>query len=284
MRPLSHPPAPTLDRDDAHATAHLLNAFGAYCAVSELPLPDRAHAFHAARGVEVDTVERVDDWSELIVLDSISLGALRHWSGRPTDAVRLPHRDLTFLPGDDTMFRYALEDVSVVYLGDDGESSGAPVREQLVIVRSDDDLARRTIDAFALNTRYFDEAAGEFRIPRTDYLAMVDHRVHHRTRAWSTAERIAELISEAGETASPLILDQARHVAAATGFWSVWATVLWERFEDLPILRRILTEPRENVEALEAIRRDTRPDAGTPALGPNPHQVFPGTHPNALGS
>lgn len=284
MRPLQPLRVPDSEGVGQHSTALLMNAFGPYCSISERPVPDVVHAWSVSRHEEVGVVGSGGAYDDLLLLDPASRTALRASSRTDLSGLRLPGRDLTFTLPDPPLFRYALEPVAVTYLDDDGEADGAPVEEQLAIVRSDDEAARRTIDAFALNTQYFDAALGNLRIPRRHYLAMMDHRLHHRTTAWRRAERLAELIDAAAPEARNLLLDQARHVAAATGFWSVWATVLWTRFQDVELARRALVEPREQVERLLEARRD----AGLPALahhiGSGPHNAFPGTRLEAFGA
>lgn len=276
MRPLAKPPL----SDDVRAEdipAFLLTQLGPFCAFSERPLRDVFRIWTALAWPPMpEPVALRPLWEELLPIDPTTLqAALSRWPillGRP--GILAPDRDDTFFLTGPSPFTYDMEEVTTWYLNDDGSPEGDPQVEMHVIVRGHGAAARATIDLFALNSIYYDPRTGELRIPRRSYLRMDDSRLQERTAAWNRATQAAALAAEVNEATRPLILDQIRMMAAMTGFWSVWATVFWKRFEDAETVRRVTVEPMRTFVAVTAEVIAPRPFA---LSGPGPHNAFPGT-------
>ena len=278
MRPLARPP-PDMLRPADHPAASL-GLFGPYCAFSERPLRDVFALWSGPDSMPPFGPEA--DWNAVLPIDPTTLEAalLRLTLPSATEPILRPDRDDTFSLTGDSPFTYDLEQVRVWYLDDEGAPEGEPTVEEHVIVRGRTDRAQATVRLFALNSIYYDEHQGELRIPRSAYLRMDDSRLQERTAAWLRAEEASQLAAQAeGAFARTLLLDQIRVMASMTGFWSVWATVFWNRFEDLETVRRVTIEPARTAAA----------DGGGPAerpapalSGPGPHNAFPGTRADGI--
>lgn len=279
MRPLARMHAPPRAAAERPAFASLMNAYGPYCAISERPLHEMAHAWHAGSQAEVSRVASPADWGELLLLDADTYAAAQGAEAAGADTgLMLPHRDLTFALDESSPFTYALEDVAVVQLDDNGQPLGATTTEPLAIVRAHDPRAQATIDRFALNSAYFDQERSTLRIPRSAYLSMQDQRLFERTLAWQRADQVAaSLAGVDGATRQEPLVAQLRLLAAATGFWSVWATVLWRRFHDKELLRRVLAEPEARTRRLLRLRAESTAVPADAPIGPGSHNAFPGT-------
>jgi hypothetical protein len=200
------------------------------------------------------------------------------FSGAP---ILWPDHDDTFSLTGDSPFTYGLSEIRVWYLDDEGRPEGEPAIEQHAIVRGSTPEAEATVRLFALNSIYYEEGAGELRIPRAAYLRMDDSRLQERTAAWQRAEQAAAVVAQAdsGFTRT-LLLDQIRVMASMTGFWSVWATVFWKRFEDMEIVRRVTIEPLRK-SMIEGAGLEG--GVGQPFFaGPGPHNAFPGTRADGI--
>ena len=133
----------------------------------------------------------------------------------------LPNRDLTFHLGSTSLIRYELSDIEVVVHDDDGSQERFSV--PLVLAIAGTEPAAATLSLFDLNRGA--EFERRLDIRRDDWLAAHDLRPFLRTEAWRHATQMAERLSNE----PPWSIGQmvtARHLIAATGFPSVWATVL----------------------------------------------------------
>jgi hypothetical protein len=283
MRPVAKTSVPSTELAAHPALALLINVLGPYCSYSERLLPDVAGVWNAQAGAaQPPEKPAADDWDNLLPVDVATLAAAAA-NMKPADVLR-PDRDVTFTVTDASPLVYALEPVQVIYLDDEGKPRGDAVTEQHVIVHGRTDRAKATIDAFALNTRYFDAGRGELRIPRSDYLSMVDTRLHDRKRVWDRATEAASAAASIDQPAMRnLLLDQIRLTASGSGYWSVWATVFWQRFRDAAMLRRLLMEPPESLRRTLQMRAATGVEPAPHSTGPGPHNAFPGTRSDWLG-
>jgi hypothetical protein len=277
MRPLQRPPIPE-ELASQSSYALLIDSFGPYCAISEEPLHDLAYVWDKSSNSEFLASESPgESWDNLLLLSSATREA---WDRRRTQAGSadagfdfvLPDIEPTFRL-QDSPFVYGLEKVRVTYLNESESNPSLqrtqlpvppPEVQELAIVRGRDPRAQATIDAFALNTEYFQPAEHQLRIPFGDYLSRRDPRLINRTRVWQMATESAHQISNLGNP-EPL-LSQLRTLAAATGYWSVWATVLWEYFGD--------PRPISAVLGPQSIPEDEI------AWGVTPFNRFPGTAPS----
>ena len=274
MRPLAlKVPSEDILRS-GNPAAILMGQVGPCCMVSERPLSDAAVVWHPRVGVlhHLEGPAAPDEWQGLYLLDPVTARVVLE-RGAPAPASLLhPGSDETFgLEG--SPFSYALEKIAVSYLDDEGSPEGEPQEEEHVIVRGNDTAALDTIRFFALNSIYFDEETGGLRMPRSDYLSMKDHRLHHRTRTWHKVSRAVGLLAAAETVADRALLMQGlRLLASSSGHWSLWATQLWSRFKDSDLVAAALGPGSDTAKLMELASV-----ADSDALGHGPHNAFPGT-------
>jgi hypothetical protein len=146
-----------------------------------------------------------------------------------------------------------------------------------VIVKASTPEAQATVDYFALNTAHFDAAASSIRIPFPTGPEPEDSRVDLRTRAWHTAVERAGKLSHEKPHMRRAHQEQITGLIGAYGFWSVWATVLWDRYRDRGLVSALLLPPA------------AKPAAGMLAVAAEPPSSlrgnaadFPGTRADAL--
>ncbi len=249
MRPLSRPPwRPRWAERDASEVARY--GLGSFCAACEMPLPQEAVAWHAGDGYFPGRRATIVEWPELLALCRRCAHAA-HEHGPPPPEALLPHRDLTFTLAAPSPLRYARDD--------DGRVS----------VVAQDGRASVTVGYFALNGLLPRDPGPEvddveaFRLT-VDY---VDPRPGLREQAWKQAEYYAgEMRRSDGEERGRL-LATIHLVAANTGFWSVWATVLWQSLQDADVLETALLPPAAPLRA----------GADAVAAEPAGHHAFGGT-------
>jgi hypothetical protein len=280
MRPVSKPRLPDFVFG-LSAEVLLFHALGEYCSLCERPLPAESWCWHKRLGTEGDVARvegansetivpseprRMDrsDWHNVLMLDWNCYLAQRDRKADVPLSLLLPDESsVCFRVDRDSPLTYRLEAVTLIITGPEGQVLDKRERES-VIVEGHTEAARETINYFALNTRYFDAARREFRIPEADALSLADRRVNQRTRVWHMATRLAETLAEFRSREGPeidLLIENARLAIAAAGFWSTWATVFWRKLNpDRPLLRRLLL-PRDQDWT----------------VGPGPHNLFPGT-------
>lgn len=279
MRPLKHPPLEISAQGNVSMAAMALQVFGPFCAVSERCLP-AAHTLWNAREHRAVNVDQPvnEEWRDCLLLDQTTFGIIEH-KPRP-EGLLLPHEQITFSLHD-SPFRYDLELVKVALLDEDGAVMADPEEQDLVIVSATTERAQRTIDFFALNGAGYDPEKNRLSIKRLDYLSMVDHRIFERTEAWQRALHVAAGIEEANDIRTRQFLaEQARLVVAASGFWSVWATVFWRAFADLDLVASMLVQQPRELEKLRVAFAESNRTFVPEILGHGPDNCFPGTHPD----
>ena len=251
--------------------AYLLQKLGPYCSFCERPLPDECWLWDKSSGFQLSSAlipitQTAVNWSDLFILDRNC--ALAHEQRRAY--YRQALGGLLLMPDDDEpSFRvrgpspitYSLKKFQSIVIDEEGKEI-TRTDVDAVLATGFTDEAIRTIEHFGLNTRYYDQATGVFRIPEDEYDSAYDRRVSQRTEAWRMAERLAGIIANTEESEfQNRLIDEARLTIAAAGFWSTWATVLSEQISSTGTLLRLLRAPDE----LEW------------TAGPGPHNTFPGT-------
>jgi hypothetical protein len=275
MRPLNRPKLTESRRNDP-AWALLMSAFGPYCSISEEPIYDVGFIWDKLQNSEHPFQQPVEDgWNNMLLLAPATFDAWQRHHGPEIGKVLLPDQHVTFSIFD-SAFVYSLEEVTVIFV-DENDEPLKDLREppllqsgpqQLAIVRGRDSVAQATIEMFSLNGEFFDAQEKVLRITEAEYLSRADARLGNRTAAWRRADRAAALIADVIPANRTSILGVARSIAATTGFWSVWATVLWQRFKDPRLLAAVLGP---------VDRHD-----GEGFIGAGPHNDFPGTSPGWL--
>jgi len=240
MRPLRRMTIPAEPVASRTAYALLLNVFGPYCAISEEPLYDVAYVWNRTTNSEFPFNQApAERWSDLLLLSPATCEAWRRHHDRPSSQLMIPDQEITFQL-DNSPISYSLETVNVVLIDNNDEIVPTAKSEKLVIAQGNNERARATIDTFSLNTEYFNPATKELRLPAEEYLSRRDAPLRSRTVAWKRATDAAEQIAGLrGADRRPLV-PQLQISAAATGHWSVWATVLWNRLEDRELLFSVL--------------------------------------------
>ncbi|HEY2714678.1 MAG TPA: hypothetical protein VGI73_00500 [Solirubrobacterales bacterium] len=258
MRPLSRPrwnPA----WEAARPADALRQALGLYCFACERRLPQHAVAWCLAGQAPVEESFTAADWEGAVPLcDNCAFAALS--APLPVEALALPDRELTFTLAEDSPFRYRPQAPS--------ESDEEPAR---VLVEATEERSQATIAYFALND-HVPALGRDFPLePDADLLTRdwVDPRLELRTRAWGIADLAATQIAGAEGFERATVVAVVASLAEDTGFWSVWATVLWERLGDPEVLAQILQPPGGA-------------EAGLEAEGEAPPHRFPATRPDWL--
>jgi hypothetical protein len=224
-----------------------------------MPLPQDAVGWQSAEGRAVQSEVTLADWPQLLVLchRCTTAGRAQAEHFQP-DRLLLPHRALTFTLTDNSPFSYELE-------------SGS----DRVVVRPASGAAQNTEAYFALNG--LARAVGlPLEVPE-DLEDDFDPRPRLRNRVWKKATYFAEYLRPAGTPAERgKRIRSVRLIAEDAGFWSVWATVLWNELQDEAVLAAVL-QPGAQVS------RPARPDLAseTPLAGVH---AFPGTRADWLPS
>lgn len=264
MRPLTRTTVPTERLESRPAYALLMSVFGPYCSISEEPLYDIAHVWDKAANSEFPPNRAPgENWNNLLLLSPTTCEAWRRHHDQPSSELTIPDEEVSFHFADSPLI-YSLEDVNIVLTDENDEKVQTSGTEKLVIVTGTTKEARATIETFSLNTEYFNRETNEFRLPFTEYLCRQDVVVRSRTHAWRRATATADAIAPLSKTECRSLIAQLQMSAAATGHWSVWVTVLWNRLKDLGFLSAVL---------------GGRSDVGSDAdlIGFGPHNEFPGT-------
>jgi hypothetical protein len=268
MRPILKPKLP--DSLFAVPPSHLLlQSFGEYCSVSEQPLPSRHHVWHKRLGVEMSAPAPQAYWNDLLLLSENSF--LAQLGKPPLPWLRFPDNEyeLTFSFTGASQFRYELTPV-VVIVRDSQGNNVSQNKDKVVIVSGNNSEANDTIEYFALNSQFYIASDFTFVIPLQARRTAFERRVTQRTQAWHTAVEFAQAWRGTLDTAredvnvQQMLIGQGRRLAAATGYWSTWASALLH--EQLPVttIRDILLSPFGH-----------QVDWGR---GPGPHNPYPGTN------
>jgi len=269
MRPLIRPTVPTERLANRSAYALLMNVFGPYCAFSEEPLYDLAAIWDKRSNSEFRTNQPPSErWNELLLMSPGVCEAWRRHHDVQASSLMLPDEERTFQL-ENSPFTYHLEKVNLLVLDEDDQICPESRGEELVIVRGTSEKAQATVETFSLNTDYFNEETNELRIPLDEYLSRTNALLWNRTVAWQRAETAAKQVAGLSPADRQLLIAQLQMSAAATGHWSVWATVLWNRLRDGAFVAQVLGGQTQD-----------RPDRDL--IGFGPHNEFPGTAPGWL--
>lgn len=257
MRPLLKTGTPK-EIQTQSAYALLINAFGPYCAISEEPLYDVAYVWDKAANAEVPAHQPPSgNWRNLLLLSPATCEAWLRHHPHPSSELLLPDEDTTF-GLEESPFVYALEPIDVIYTDDADRQLSESGTEELAIIEGTTAKAQATIETFSLNTEYFNPERKELLIPWDEHLSRQDAIIRSRTLAWLRAADAADQLEALPSDQRNALFRQLQISAAATGHWSVWATVLWSRLEDRDFVSSVL-------------------GSRASLLGLGPHNEFPGT-------
>ncbi len=248
MRPLAKPVAPTDDRAPA-IDALLMNAIGEYCSFCERVLPDEAYVWHKKLASQTlpfgygqyFTLPSTE-WNNVLLLCWNCRLAASRYSFLNPQPLLYPDEEVTFSLRPTSRLRYVLRDVTVTRLGRNNNVESED-RRTLVFVEGDDEIAQLTIDCFQLNTAYYIPNDAEFVIPFVERMTQADTRVEQRTAVYEQAKRLVGRITSHDGAKREVFYPAVRQLIAAAGYWSVWATVLWQFTQD-PILIKETMMPR----------------------------------------
>jgi len=249
-------------------SALLLQSFGEYCSVSEQPLPSNHYVWHKRLGVDRSAPVSRTYWANLLLLCENSFLA-QVGKAVPLTLLYPDETPLTFSFYGPSPFKYTLQPVETTAVDENGESVGRPIKSDEVIVSGTTVEAEETIAFFALNSQFFDARLSRFTIPVHAHRIGFDRRVRQRTKAWQMAVAFARDLSKVSADGSAdfrtHLLEQGRALAAATGYWSTWASaLLHEQVATTTVTELLLPVP-----------------PSTPwHVGPGFHNPFPGTNPS----
>jgi len=232
----------------------LIESLGNYCSYCEMPLSDYQveHLRYLAAWPEV---LKLQEWDDLLLIcndcrNHIRVPALNKESAA---AMLWPDRDITFSLVN-SPFLYELRKVQYI-VEEDGQAISSEPRELVFVVANKQagekvyEKAVNTITHFQLNMRleYYNEAAGELRVPLQEERERADNRMFKRTRAWREAEealqRLKALDNLQDENKAELremLIKQIAMTAWYSGNWSVWMTVLYQQSRDVELVKAVL--------------------------------------------
>ncbi len=207
----------------------------------ETPLISERFVWDAVRGATVSP------WSEPPLLDDALLlcGACEQSQAAvpfERGELALPHEMLTFVLEAGSPFSYEVVR-AVVMMEEDRVTVDTEIRD-LVKVMPGTWEASRTIEVFSLNGTGWEHGSDSdtMHVARHEWLGLADQRSRLRTEVWIAARGLLRLLREGSFTVFDLV--RYRQVIAASGFPSVWATVLAD-LGDVEILRLLLHDVDE---------------------------------------
>jgi hypothetical protein len=212
----------------------LMQDIGIVCSLCERPLNDFATLWDTDYRLTVGPTAPATESNALLVICADCSEADAARGPQPDEELSLPNRDTTFSLSGDSAFRYSLDEVRVIILDSEWNEERSTVHT-LAIVHGTNPAAENTIARFALNTRYYDPENTWMRIPEQDVLCLTDRRVEERTRVWLRASELVEDL-EPDAVRDGRLMHTLREVADMAGFWSVWMTLLGEKFSEEELL------------------------------------------------
>jgi hypothetical protein len=253
MRPLARPPwEPWFEGADAGLVAQ--SAFGRFCAACERHLNEGVEAWDARTGRRAAARATASEWDDLLPLCVNCLAAVEaaEQATGPGDADLRPDRAALFEEeAAAPTFTYVL--VPVAVREDEAGDASAQCTVERVLVRGHTPAAVAMIERFALNTPQHvvtssdDEGVLDaLLLPAGTPLGLLDAydpRLERRTEAWVDAHIAADALAAAPPGGRGVALRSLGWGMRFTGFWSVWAQVLWERLQDDEVLARVRDHP-----------------------------------------
>jgi glycerophosphoryl diester phosphodiesterase len=279
MRPLTKikPPASQFTHDIHNV---MISALGDFCNICERKLYDVALVWNRKNGALEFGVVSGRQWKELLILCH---NCADNYAKDKKDATQLllPDEALTFTLNNSSPFVYELKKTTTHYTDENG-SIIEEAQGESVIVSGNTPEAQATIQAFALNTPYYNDSAAAFTIPMVMYLSLEDRRVEERTKAWNNASAIAAVLKQfstddALQTQALII--NIRHQLLATGFWSTWITALSASGLSLDTIKAVLgIEPAPGPSAKKIAVKKVSKKIQSDTKGPGNHNPMPGTN------
>ncbi len=249
MRPLARPPwEPWFEGADAGLVAQ--SAFGRFCAACERHLNEGVEAWDARTGRRAAARATASGWDDLLPLCVNCLAASEAAAGADLgdDAGLRPDRAAPFADAAAPPFTYVSVPVAVRGADEAGDAS-APATVERVLVRGHTPAAVAMIGRFALNTPHHvvtSDGGDALLLPAGTPLRLLDAydpRLERRTEAWVDAEIAADALAAAPPGGRGAALRSLGWGMRFTGFWSVWAQVLWDRLQDDEVLARVRDHP-----------------------------------------
>lgn len=224
--------------------AVLMQTTGEYCHLCESRLPDHSFVMDKRNGTSFEGYSTPELWPHLILLCDVCYNAQQQAGQHPVSAILYPDEQRTFsVDPEKSPFVYEKSTVLQAVLDVDGNPLSEPQSTEMVLVKGTNESAQATIRHFQLNTAYYDETSNSFNIRPEGASAGMDIRVHHRTEIWNMASDYInryQQLQEVDKNLSGLMLQHGRLLAAASGHWSVWATLLWQATGNRDILANVL--------------------------------------------
>lgn len=273
---------PYLSSDDELEAGALRRALavarGSYCAICERPLTSEGVVWDSERRVTSSPFRPEPGLGQALLLCPNCDRAQARLNPADMGPIALPNVDVTFHLGGDSPIRYDLVEVEVVEhanvdgLGHDRSIDDAEVVSSypasIALAVGTTDGAQAAVATFDLNRGA--EREGRLRVRQDSRDLMDDLRLVLRTQAWFAARLVSSDLT-AGSTLAELL--QVRQAMAATGFPSVWATVLRDS---------IPTELLASIVGLTPLEVGDVDSVPSAILGLARQQPFPGTDPRWL--
>jgi hypothetical protein len=252
----------------------LFQATGAYCHLCESRLSDYSQVTDKQTGSAMNAATAAQ-WPALLLLCEGCFRAQQKTMQEAPEAVSplYPDEQRSFsLDKGTSPFTYEKRMVAHYSTDEQGTTLSEAVQEEMVLVKGATAEAQATINKYKLNSPYYDAKNNAFRVTLDG--PGIDIRVYQRTQMWGLisdfVDRYKKLLAIEPALAH-LMLKQGKILAASSGFWSIWATLLWEGTADRKVLSAILLPKAENVATA---RSEAQAAGGEDAFSGTDTRVF----------
>lgn len=254
--------------------ALLLMNMGECCSMCERPLLADSLVWDRKEQELISGKIEHSDWNNMLLLCH-NCGQEIEKNGKQDmgmDKLLYPDRHLSFSLSENSPFRYSLEEIESIIVNDKKQIVGNSVLKKVVLIRGNSDEANQTIDKFQLNSHYYNPEKNILITPEDEDNQNLDRRLDLRTQAWHRAENFLELFEKADNTIlKDALTTNLRNTISHSGFWSVWVTLFWQKFQDKQMMRELFAQNVESKSSRTILKSDP-----SKQVGQGPHNHFQG--------
>lgn len=225
--------------------ALLLMNMGECCAMCERPLLADSLVWDRNKQKLVSGKIEFASWDNMLLLchncgQDIEKNSKQH---SDLDMLIYPDRHVTFSIKNNSLFQYSLEEVNSILINEKKQAIGDSVVKKIVLIKGNTDEANLTIDMFQLNSHYYNSNRKILIVPEMEDSHLVDRRLELRTQAWSRAEAFIELFEKSeNKDIRAALTTNLRNSISNGGFWSIWVTLFWQKFQDKQMMRELFAQ------------------------------------------
>lgn len=247
MRPLTKKTIIKNQIDQTIATPHIINqmidSMGSYCAMCEKHIASFESLHHKVLGKLDQNILVTDIDNLLLTCNDCNVHRIQD-SMNTQSAMNMlwPDIDNSFSINSSSPVKYVKRQIR--YIVEDNGKTVSDQNKEVVLIEAneqpDDELKHKTqntIDYFKLNTSHYIAEENTIKVPIEHELAMADHRLIERNKAWSAADNASERLKAVRSiTDLPVVMasfhQEITRTAQAKGNWSIWMTVFSQHFPD----------------------------------------------------